>query len=90
MNGPKAAAEIRRLAASALVDVESALAERKPLTWLTQSKDFYRTGDGRFDVVYSREAGAWVAYDFEIPKRREFGTLAAAKAWCDSRSQEGK
>jgi hypothetical protein len=66
--------------------------ERQPIRWLTQSKDFHRSSDGRFDLIYTNCGPFWAVYDFDRPHRHVAGTLAAAKAWCEQRitQTEGK
>lgn len=58
------------------------------MTWthVNVVKDFYRDSTGRFDVML-RPDYSWVAYDCERPRRGEFDSLTAAKAWCEARSK---
>jgi hypothetical protein len=53
--------------------------------WVLYSRGFYRSADGRFDLV--RAKGYWVAYDWELGKAFRHWDAAACESWCERQAE---
>lgn len=56
------------------------------LTWITQSRNFDRSADGRFDLMLTHD-GIWLAIDADLGKTFKGSRVECVK-WCEERTSQ--